>query len=148
MAIDLSFIVVIVLALILISVIRAVLPLRPVHGITANPTAARRTFGIFRAMDNTTTQSALDALRTAEFRLSLRGYDVDEVDDFLERAAVEADQLREQVRQTASGHPGGRAGSAPRVDRSRTGRRPPTATAPAADAATKAVAAGASRRAP
>jgi DivIVA domain-containing protein len=50
-------------------------------------------------MDNVTTQSALDALRTAEFRLSLRGYDVDEVDDFLERAAVEADQLREQVRQ-------------------------------------------------
>jgi cell division initiation protein len=46
----------------------------------------------------TTTQSALDALRTAEFRLSLRGYDVDEVDDFLERAAVEADQLREQLR--------------------------------------------------
>ena len=53
-------------------------------------------------MDTTTTQSALDALRTAEFRLSLRGYDVDEVDDFLERAAVEADQLREQVRQTSA----------------------------------------------
>ena len=52
-------------------------------------------------MDNATPQSALDALRTAEFRLSLRGYDVDEVDDFLERAAVEADQLREQVRQAA-----------------------------------------------
>jgi cell division initiation protein len=50
-------------------------------------------------MDTTTTApSALDALRTAEFRLSLRGYDVDEVDDFLERAAVEADQLREQLR--------------------------------------------------
>jgi DivIVA domain-containing protein len=53
-------------------------------------------------MDTTTTQSALDALRTAEFRLSLRGYDVDEVDDFLERAAVEADQLREQVRQSSA----------------------------------------------
>ncbi|HEV3212383.1 MAG TPA: DivIVA domain-containing protein [Acidimicrobiales bacterium] len=53
-------------------------------------------------MDTTTTQSALDALRTAEFRLSLRGYDVDEVDDFLERAAVEADQLREQVRQSTA----------------------------------------------
>lgn len=49
-------------------------------------------------MDTTPAPSALDALRTAEFRLSLRGYDVDEVDDFLERAAVEADQLREQVR--------------------------------------------------
>jgi DivIVA domain-containing protein len=55
--------------------------------------------GYIPAMDTTTTnQSALDALRTAEFRLSLRGYDVDEVDDFLERAAVEADQLREQLR--------------------------------------------------
>ncbi len=50
-------------------------------------------------MDTTISQSALDALRTAEFRLSLRGYDVDEVDDFLERAAVEADGLREQLRQ-------------------------------------------------
>jgi DivIVA domain-containing protein len=51
-------------------------------------------------MDTTaaSTHSALDALRTAEFKLSLRGYDVDEVDDFLERAAVEADQLREQIR--------------------------------------------------
>jgi len=53
-------------------------------------------------MDTSTTTSALDALRTAEFRLSLRGYDVDEVDDFLERAAVEADQLREQVRQASA----------------------------------------------
>jgi cell division initiation protein len=55
-------------------------------------------------MDTTTTPtpSALDALRTAEFRLSLRGYDVDEVDDFLERAAVEADQLREQMRQATA----------------------------------------------
>lgn len=53
-------------------------------------------------MDTPTTTSALDALRTAEFRLSLRGYDVDEVDDFLERAAVEADQLREQVRQSVA----------------------------------------------
>ncbi len=53
-------------------------------------------------MDTTTNHSALEALRTAEFKLSLRGYDVDEVDDFLERAAVEADQLREQVRQASA----------------------------------------------
>jgi len=56
-------------------------------------------------MDTTTSaanHSALDALRTAEFKLSLRGYDVDEVDDFLERAAVEADQLREQLRQAGA----------------------------------------------
>lgn len=54
-------------------------------------------------MDTTTTgQNALDALRTVEFRQSLRGYDVDEVDDFLEQAAVEADQLREQLRQATA----------------------------------------------
>jgi DivIVA domain-containing protein len=94
-------------------------------------------------MDTTTTQSALDALRTAEFRLSLRGYDVDEVDDFLERAAVEADQLREQVRTSSATA----AQAAERVrhlestDRAPAGPAP--ATAPAADAATKAVAAGA-----
>src|SRR5579863_7646060 len=51
---------------------------------------------------DTTTLSALDALRTVEFRQSLRGYDVDQVDDFLEQAAVEADQLREQLRQASA----------------------------------------------
>jgi cell division initiation protein len=70
---------------------------------SAHGPGAARIVRYIPAMDNTTTtQSALDALRTAEFRLSLRGYDVDEVDDFLERAAVEADQLREQVRQAAA----------------------------------------------
>jgi len=78
-------------------------------------------------MDNTTTQSALDALRTAEFRLSLRGYDVDEVDDFLERAAVEADQLREQVRQASTQA----AQAADRVRHQEPDRAaPPAATAP------------------
>jgi DivIVA domain-containing protein len=91
-------------------------------------------------MDTTTTQSALDALRTAEFRLSLRGYDVDEVDDFLERAAVEADQLREQVRQSTA-----QATQAAERARHLEVERPsaaPTAAAPAAPVA-KGAAAGA-----
>jgi DivIVA domain-containing protein len=100
---------------------------------------------------DTTTTSALDALRTAEFRLSLRGYDVDEVDDFLERAAVEADQLREQVRQSAA--TAAQASDRMRVLENERGAAPPVAAAPApapapatptTDAPTKAVAAGAS----
>ncbi|HEV3328672.1 MAG TPA: DivIVA domain-containing protein [Acidimicrobiales bacterium] len=93
-------------------------------------------------MDTTTTQSALDALRTAEFRLSLRGYDVDEVDDFLERAAVEADQLKEQVRTTSAQA----TQAAERLRHLETTERttgPAPAAPPVADVATKAVAAGA-----
>jgi DivIVA domain-containing protein len=93
-------------------------------------------------MDTTTTQSALDALRTAEFRLSLRGYDVDEVDDFLERAAVEADQLKEQVRTTSAQA----TQAAERLRHLETTERTPgpaPAAPPVADVATKAVAAGA-----
>jgi DivIVA domain-containing protein len=44
-------------------------------------------------------KTALETLRTVEFRLGLRGYDVDEVDDYLEKVAVEADALQEQLRQ-------------------------------------------------
>ena len=51
-------------------------------------------------MDNATgPKSAIESLRTVEFRLGLRGYDVDEVDDYLEKVAVEADALQEQLRQ-------------------------------------------------
>ncbi|MHB1776339.1 MAG: DivIVA domain-containing protein [Acidimicrobiales bacterium] len=35
-----------------------------------------------------------------EFRLGLKGYNVDEVDEYLEKAAVEAEHLLEQVRQS------------------------------------------------
>jgi len=45
------------------------------------------------------TQSILETLRTVEFRLGLKGYNVDEVDEYLEKAAVEAESLQEQVRQ-------------------------------------------------
>jgi len=44
--------------------------------------------------------SVLDSLRTVEFRLGLKGYNVDEVDEYLEKAAVEATSLKEQLRQT------------------------------------------------
>jgi DivIVA domain-containing protein len=53
-----------------------------------------------RRMDNAeTTSSVLETLRTVEFRLGLKGYNVDEVDEYLEKAAVEAEGLRDQVRQ-------------------------------------------------
>ena len=44
-------------------------------------------------------QSTLETLRTVEFRLGLKGYNVDEVDEYLEKAAVEAEALQEQSRQ-------------------------------------------------
>jgi DivIVA domain-containing protein len=50
-------------------------------------------------MDSTPpTQSVLDTLRTVEFRLGLKGYNVDEVDEYLEKAAVEAETVLEQLR--------------------------------------------------
>jgi DivIVA domain-containing protein len=55
-------------------------------------------------MDNgqsTQQQPILETLRTVEFRLGLKGYNVDEVDEYLEKAAVEAERLSEQLRQTS-----------------------------------------------
>lgn len=43
--------------------------------------------------------SALDVLRTVDFTRSMRGYSPDEVDEFLERAAVESERLKDQMRQ-------------------------------------------------
>jgi len=45
-------------------------------------------------------QSALDTLRTVEFRETLKGYHRDDVDEYLEKAAVEAEGLQEQLRQS------------------------------------------------
>lgn len=45
-------------------------------------------------------QSALDSLRTVEFRETLKGYHRDDVDEYLEKAAVEAESLQEQLRQS------------------------------------------------
>ena len=44
-------------------------------------------------------QSALASLRTVEFRETLKGYHRDDVDEYLEKAAVEAEGLQEQLRQ-------------------------------------------------
>ena len=50
-------------------------------------------------MDNNAPgRSILDTLRTVEFRLGLKGYNVDEVDEYLEKAAVEAEQVQERLR--------------------------------------------------
>ncbi|HUD17827.1 MAG TPA: DivIVA domain-containing protein [Acidimicrobiales bacterium] len=46
-------------------------------------------------------QSSLDSLRTVEFRQTLRGYHIDDVDEYLERVAIEAEALQEQMRQSA-----------------------------------------------
>jgi cell division initiation protein len=43
--------------------------------------------------------SILDTLRTVEFRLGLKGYNVDEVDEYLDKAAQEAEALQDHVRQ-------------------------------------------------
>jgi cell division initiation protein len=45
------------------------------------------------------TTSILDTLRTVEFRQQLKGYNVDDVDEYLDRAAQEAEALQEHVRQ-------------------------------------------------
>jgi cell division initiation protein len=51
-------------------------------------------------MDNSPAPaSILDTLRTVEFRLGLKGYNVDEVDEYLDKAAQEAEGLQEHVRQ-------------------------------------------------
>ena len=43
--------------------------------------------------------SSLDSLRTVEFRQTLRGYHIDDVDEYLERVAVDAEALQVQMRQ-------------------------------------------------
>jgi DivIVA domain-containing protein len=51
-------------------------------------------------MDSTdSTYSALDAIDTVAFKIGVRGYNVDEVDDFLERLSGEVHQLKELVQQ-------------------------------------------------
>ena len=44
---------------------------------------------------------SIDSLRTVEFRTTLRGYHMDDVDEYLERVAVEAEALQEQMRLAA-----------------------------------------------
>jgi DivIVA domain-containing protein len=46
-------------------------------------------------------KSSIDSLRTVEFRTTLRGYHMDDVDEYLERVAVEAEAVQEQMRLSA-----------------------------------------------
>lgn len=46
-----------------------------------------------------TAYSAIDAIDTVAFKIGVRGYNVDEVDDFLERLSGEVHQLKELVQQ-------------------------------------------------
>jgi DivIVA domain-containing protein len=56
--------------------------------------------GRLAPMDSSPASSSiLDTLRTVEFRLGLKGYNVDEVDEYLDKAAQEAEGLQEHVRQ-------------------------------------------------
>src|SRR5579863_9233369 len=50
-----------------------------------------RSFGAYRGGD--AEGSALSSLRTIEFRQTLRGYHIDEVDRYLEELAIETDAL-------------------------------------------------------
>src|ERR1700693_973112 len=51
-------------------------------------------------MDSTdNTSSGLGAIDTVAFKIGVRGYNVDEVDDFLERLSGEVHQLKELVQQ-------------------------------------------------
>ncbi|MCL5947625.1 MAG: DivIVA domain-containing protein [Actinobacteria bacterium] len=43
--------------------------------------------------------SKITSIRTVEFRQALRGYNIDDVDEYLEQLAVEADAVFEQIRQ-------------------------------------------------
>jgi cell division initiation protein len=52
-------------------------------------------------MPSSQPMSALESLRTVEFRQTLRGYHIDDVDEYLERVAVEAEALQEQLRQSS-----------------------------------------------
>ena len=78
---------------------------------------------MYSAMDNAPpAQSILETLRTVEFRLGLKGYNVDEVDEYLEKAAVEAEGLHEQLRQMTERL----RQASERIAPARGARRPPT----------------------
>jgi DivIVA domain-containing protein len=88
--------------------------------------------------------SALDAIDTVAFKVGLKGYNVDEVDEFLERVSGEARQLKDQLAQQrqqlrqAAGRidqlEGGRAPSAPAPAPAPEAAPAPRPVAPAASA--------------
>jgi len=63
--------------------------------------------------------SAIDALRTVEFSQTLRGYHIDDVDEYLERVAVEAEVLRHELWRHARAYDVTR-GRTPAIDALRT----------------------------
>ena len=50
-------------------------------------------------MDSSISTPSLDVLRTIDFQVGFRGYNIEEVDSFLDKAAEELDALRDQYRQ-------------------------------------------------
>ena len=72
--------------------------------------------------------SALDAIDTVAFKVGLKGYNVDEVDEFLERLSVETRQLKDQLQQQRQQL----RQAAERINQLESGRGPAPAPAPAA----------------
>ena len=83
----------------------------------------------WRAMD--ASQSALDSLRTVEFRETLKGYHRDDVDEYLEKAAVEAEGCRSSSARAASGCARPRSASPSWRRRSSSSRASPPPAEPA-----------------
>ena len=71
--------------------------------------------------------SALDAIDTVAFKVGLKGYNVDEVDEFLERLSVETRQLKDQLQQQRQQL----RQAAERINQLESGRAPAPVPAPA-----------------
>ena len=74
--------------------------------------------------------SALDAIDTVAFKVGLKGYNVDEVDEFLERLSVETRQLKDQLQQQRQQL----RQAAERINQLESGRGPAPAPAPSSSA--------------
>ncbi len=77
-------------------------------------------------MDSSHVPSALDTIDTVAFKVGIKGYNVDEVDEFLERVSLETRQLKEQLQQMRQQL---RLG-AERINQLESGRTSPTTTGP------------------
>jgi cell division initiation protein len=77
-------------------------------------------------MDSSNVPSALDTIDTVAFKVGIKGYNVDEVDEFLERVSLETRQLKDQLQQMRQQL---RLG-AERINQLESGRTSPTTTGP------------------
>jgi cell division initiation protein len=77
-------------------------------------------------MDSSNVPSALDTIDTVAFKVGIKGYNVDEVDEFLERVSLEARQLKDQLQQMRQQL---RLG-AERINQLESGRTSPTTSGP------------------